>query len=96
MRRQLFNVTVVLSFSLSLTISAAIIVQWARSARGGEMLARNSIRVQPGRIVIINRRAWSTPGTLDLDWNEETQDTSDFASVGTTPVARGPGGWSRR
>jgi hypothetical protein len=83
--RILLNATTLLALMLCLMVTAAIIVQWARSRRGGEVISRSSVRVEPDRIIMINRRAWSTPGTLDLDWNEETIDTSGYASIGTVP-----------
>jgi hypothetical protein len=80
-RRRLFNLAAVVALGLSLTMTAAIIVQWVRSTRGGELIARNTIRADAHSMTIINRRALSTPGTLDLDWSEET--TSGWATVGT-------------
>ena len=85
MRRKLFTLAAAISLVLCLTTTAAIVVQWARSTRGGEMIARNSIRVAGDRLTIVNRRVWSTPGTLNLDWNEETNDMSDFATLGSKP-----------
>jgi len=82
-RRGLFNLTAVVSMVLCLTMTAAIIVQWVRSTRGGEIVARNTIRIGADSITLINRRAWSTPGTLDLDWSAET--TSGYSSIGATP-----------